>query len=152
MAVHLQNDQSHRLKTTPLKQAVLRLLRAEGRARAEVSVLLTDDGVVQAMNRDYRGKDKPTDVLSFAQSEQVAGSPVPPVIPGMPVILGDVVISVDTAIRQAQQHAISLDQELALLAVHGVLHLIGYEDETEAGAEQMRVREREILGVALLPV
>ena len=125
-------------------------MRAEGHVRAEVRVLLTDDAAVQEMNRDYRGKDKPTDVLSFAQIEQVEGTPVPPAIPGMPLMLGDVVISVETAVRQAQQHAITLDQELALLAVHGVLHLIGYEDETKAGAERMRVREREILGVALV--
>ena len=102
------------------------------------------------MNRDYRGKDKPTDVLSFAQSEQLGDAPAPPIIPGLSEMLGDVVISVDTAIRQAQSHHIALEQELALLAVHGVLHLLGYEDETEAGAELMRVKEREILGVALV--
>jgi probable rRNA maturation factor len=150
MAVSLQNDQSRPLRTTPLRQAVRRLLQSEGRARAEVSVLLTDDAAVHAMNRDYRGKDKPTDVLSFAQSEQLGDAPAPPVIPGMSEMLGDVVISVDTAVRQAATHNIALEQELALLAVHGVLHLIGYEDETEAGAEQMRVKEREILGVALV--
>ncbi len=122
----------------------------EGRARAEVSVLLTDDAEVHAMNRKYRGMDKPTDVLSFALTEQTPDAPVPPVVPGMSVMLGDVVISVDTAVRQAQTHHVALETELALLAVHGVLHLLGYEDETEAGAEQMRTKEREVLGVALV--
>lgn len=150
MAVILQNHHSRRVKTPPLRRAVTRLLSAEGRARAEVSVVLTDDGTVHAMNRDYRGMDKPTDVLSFALTEHAEGIPVPPTMPGMIPMLGDVIISVDTAIRQAQAHGISLEQELALLAVHGVLHLLGYEDETEAGAEQMRVKEREILGVALV--
>ena len=149
MALLLQNQQSHPLKTAPLRRAVARLLQAEGHARAEVSVVLTDDATVHAMNRDYRGMDKPTDVLSFALTEQAGDAPVPPLIPGMALMLGDVIISVDTAIRQAQTHSIPLEQELALLAVHGVLHLLGYEDETEAGAEKMRIKEREILGVAL---
>ena len=113
-------------------------------------MVLTDDDSVHAMNRDYRGMDKPTDVLSFALTEHAEGIPPPPIVPGMTFMLGDVVISVDTAIRQAQTHGISLEQELALLGVHGVLHLLGYEDETEAGAEQMRIKEREILGVALV--
>ena len=150
MAVILQNRQSHPVKLTLLRRAITRLLQAEGHARAEVSVVLTDDAEVHAMNRDYRGMDKPTDVLSFALTDPVEGVPAPPNLPGMAVILGDVVISVDTAIRQSQTHQISLEQELALLGVHGVLHLLGYEDETEAGAEQMRVKEREILGVALI--
>jgi probable rRNA maturation factor len=62
------------------------------------------------------------------------------------VALGDVVISVDTAERQATEHRVSLEQELALLTVHGMLHLLGFEDETEAGAREMHRRERELLG------
>jgi probable rRNA maturation factor len=101
------------------------------------------------MNRAYRGSDKPTDVLSFAQSETLGDAPPPPALPGEPPLLGDVVISVDTAIRQAETHRVTLEQELALLTVHGILHLLGYEDETEAGAAKMREREREILGFSL---
>lgn len=113
-------------------------------------MLLTDDATIHQMNREYRGYDKPTDVLSFALAETHGDAPIPPSIPGQSLMLGDVVISVDTALRQAQSHHIAPETELALLAVHGVLHLLGYEDETEAGAERMRVREREILGVALV--
>lgn len=101
------------------------------------------------MNHRYRDCDKPTDVLSFAQRDQRAGAPPLPSIPGMPPPLGDVIISVDTAARQAEAHGVPLEQELALLTVHGILHLLGYEDETDAGAERMRVREREILGRSL---
>ncbi len=101
---------------------------------------------MQELNARYRGFDKPTDVLSFAQSENPAGAPLPPSLPGQPLLLGDVVISVDTAARQAEAHGVTLEQELALLTVHGLLHLLGYEDETEEGAERMREREREILG------
>ncbi len=117
--------------------------------RADISVLLTDDTAIQEMNRAYRGYDKPTDVLSFALMETIEGAPSAPLEPGMARMLGDVVISVETAVRQAERHQIELSAELALLAVHGTLHLLGYEDETEAGAEKMRLREREILGVEL---
>jgi probable rRNA maturation factor len=72
-------------------------------------------------------------------------SPRAPKLPGIADPLGDVVISVETAARQAEAHGVSLSRELALLTVHGILHLMGYEDDTEEGAEKMRVREREIL-------
>ena len=98
------------------------------------------------MNRAYRGYDKPTDVLSFAQNDSVDDAPPAPKIPGLPEQLGDVIISVDTAVRQAKTHGLNLEDELALLAVHGVLHLLGYEDETVEGSAEMRVRERDILG------
>ncbi len=98
------------------------------------------------MNRGWRGYDKPTDVLSFAQSEVRDGAPVPPTLPGMPPILGDVIISIDTAHAQAERHGYTLAQEIALLAVHGVLHLLGYEDETEEGSQKMRERENYYLG------
>jgi probable rRNA maturation factor len=117
--------------------------------RAEISLLLTDDGEIREMNRSYRGYDKATDVLSFAQCDPVADVPALPGVKGVPLLLGDIVISVDTAVRQATTHDVTLEQELALLAVHGLLHLIGYEDETESGAARMREREREILGIEL---
>ena len=121
-----------------------------------MDILLTDDARIHALNYSYRNYDKPTDVLSFAQRDVVAGAPFLPHVPELPVVLGDVVISVDTAIRQAEQHQVLLEQELALLAVHGILHLIGYEDETEAGARAMHCRERDLLGFtfpsAALPV
>ena len=113
-----------------------------------MSVLLIDDPQIHDMNREYRGYDKPTDVLSFALNDTIEGVPPSPKLPGMPVSLGDVVISVETAERQAKTHGISLNAELALLGVHGVLHLLGYEDETVEGSAEMRVRERDILGMS----
>ena len=104
------------------------------------------------MNRLYRGYDRPTDVLSFALQDPMPDTPPMPPVPGQPVLLGDVIISVDTAERQANALGISLEQELALLTVHGILHLLGYEDETEAGAARMRVREQAVLGGSLQPV
>lgn len=63
-------------------------------------------------------------------------------MPGLPVLLGDVIISVDTAARQAETHGVTLDSELALLTVHGILHLLGYDDMTDEGAEEMQAKER----------
>jgi probable rRNA maturation factor len=104
------------------------------------------------MNRDYRGYDRPTDVLSFALNDPMPGTPPMPALPGQPILLGDVIISIDTAERQANALGITLENELALLTVHGILHLLGYEDETEAGAARMRVREEAVLGASLQPM
>lgn len=145
MAVLVMNEQTIAVKTRMLQQAGNRLLRSEHLYAAEVSVLLTDDSAVHSLNYQYRGFDKPTDVLSFAQHDPTPGVPPVPKLPGCADALGDVIISVDTALRQASEHGATLEEELALLTVHGILHLIGYEDETEEGAEKMRVREREIL-------
>jgi probable rRNA maturation factor len=128
---------------------VRRLLFSEGLERAEVSVLLTDDSTIRDLNRAYRGIDGATDVLSFSQREELPGAPAVPGATGGPELLGDVVVSVETAERQSRQHGVAPEQELALLAVHGVLHLLGHEDETEQGAARMRACEMEILGLAL---
>ena len=149
MSLILRNTQSYPIRTTPLRQAAKRLLTQESLAKAEVSVLLTDDKEIHLLNQNYRGYDKPTDVLSCAQRDTLEEALPMPTLPGIPVMLGDVVISVETARRQAETHGIPLERELALLTVHGILHLLGYEDETESGAKKMRQREQEILGVYL---
>ncbi len=112
-----------------------------------MSVVLTDDATVHELNLHYRGFDKPTDVLSFAQQDQIEGFPPPPDVDELPLLLGDVIISVDTAARQAEIHHVSLIQELELLTVHGILHLLGYEDDTDDGADLMREREKAILNL-----
>ncbi|MHB0912026.1 MAG: rRNA maturation RNase YbeY [Armatimonadota bacterium] len=121
-----------------LIQVASRSLALEGyESPAEITLVLTDDREIHELNRDYRGIDKPTDVLSFSQLE------------GEPMIgeglLGDVVISVETAKRQAEARGESLADELDLLTAHGVLHLLGYNDETDEEAEEMRTREKKIL-------
>lgn len=103
--------------------------------------MLIEDDEMQEMNRRYRGFDKPTDVLSFSQLDSSYSIP-----PGCPVALGDVIISVPTAHRQADARGRSLADEIDLLVVHGVLHLLGYDDETDEGAEEMNRRQEEILG------
>src|SRR4051812_26707032 len=123
MPISLLNSQSRRIPTKPLLKAARQILRAEGSSRAEVSIVLTDDSAIHRMNREYRSQDKPTDVLSFSQRETMADSPAIPISGGSKETLGDVVISIETAERQAQEHSIELEEELAMLAVHGILHL-----------------------------
>ncbi len=127
--------------TTLAEDAAKRLLARSSRIGSEVSVLLTDDAGIHALNKQWRGVDKPTDVLSWPLEEEGGGA--------NDESLGDVAISLDTAARQAQARGWTLADETALLLVHGVLHLLGYEDDTEAGAETMRGIERELLGKPL---
>jgi probable rRNA maturation factor len=101
----------------------------------EVTCILTDDTHVHQLNRDFRNKDMPTDVLSFEMHD--------PVQPASP--LGEIYISVDQAKVQAQQATHTLQQEILLLAIHGTLHLLGYEHETDAGYEQMSAKEKHYL-------
>lgn len=115
-----------------------RALVALGRGEDELSVLLCDDATIQPLNRDWRGKDAPTDVLSFPQLDEAPGDG--------PEVLGDVVISVETAARQAPEIGHDLEAELDVLLVHGLCHLLGYdhEDDEEEAAE-MRAEEARVL-------
>ena len=151
MPITILNEQNQRANEAALLQIAEKTLHDEGVLNGEVSLLLTDDETVHTLNREYRGQDKPTDVLSFAQRDQRADAPPPPSqnisnfsSADFVELLGDVVISVETAERQARQHEVSLDEELALLTVHGILHLLGYDDMTDDGAEEMQRREREL--------
>ncbi len=97
----------------------------------EISIVLCDDLFIRDLNREYRGKDEPTDVLSFAQDD--------------PDVLGDIIISLPTAARQAASANWPLESEIALLGIHGLLHLLGYDDETAAGAWEMQRRTEAVL-------
>jgi probable rRNA maturation factor len=88
-----------------------------------VSVLLADDEEIRRLNREFRGKDKPTDVLSFPAGDGV----------GRARVAGDLAISVETAAREAERRSHALDLELRVLLLHGVLHLAGYDHETDSG-------------------
>jgi rRNA maturation RNase YbeY len=112
-----------------------RLLRGLRLPDAELSLVLVSDRQMQALNRRWRARDRPTDVLSFAQREGPGGAP--------DEILGDVVISVDTARRQAAERGSTVGREADRLLIHGLLHLLGYDHErSEAEARRMRRRER----------
>ena len=108
----------------------------------EWSLEFLDDEAVRALNREYRQLDKPTDVLSFAMEE---GDDVFPSLPGLPRTLGDVVIAVPTAIRQAEERGHEVDAELALLMIHGLLHLLGEDHDTADRKKQMWRRQQALL-------
>ena len=137
----VRNQQQQPVDEIRLIKTSRRSLQFEGFDRpSELSILLVDDKEMRRLNLEYRRLDKPTDVLSFSQLEGVT-----PLAADAPVPLGDVVISVDTAMRQAAEHAHSVGDEMDLLIVHGILHLLGYDDETDEGAEEMKRRELLIL-------
>ncbi len=113
-------------------EAVMR--RLEVAPDTEVALVLTGDDLLAQLNAQYRGKSGPTDVLSFpVDAEDLA--------PGEPPQLGDILISVPQAEANAAAAGHAALAELTLLAVHGLLHLLGHEDETEAGADAMRAEE-----------
>ena len=109
------------------------MLAALSLERAELSILLCDDPTIHALNRAHRRKNRPTDVLAFALREGE-------LVPGAEGQLGDIVISLDTAQRQAREHDRTLWQEVSLLLAHGLLHLIGYDHQTAAEERRMNAR------------
>ena len=121
------------------------ILSDVGEASAELGILFVGDQRMRSLNRQYRGKDRTTDVLAFAMREAPHSSSS---------LLGDVVIAVPTAARQAKEGQRSLDEELTVLLVHGILHLCGYDHErSEKEARRMQRRERMILRlIGSLPV
>lgn len=133
-----------------MESLVAALLRREGRdPDVELSVLFCDDPLIQSLNREYRGLDQPTDVLSFPQEEPLAPTPTaePPAsrVPGQPTVLGDIVISLETAQRQARAQRHSLRREVEWLLLHGALHLLGYDDAAEEGLQSMLDRQEAVL-------
>lgn len=108
------------------------------RLRGQVTVLLTSDAAMRDLNRRFRGKNKPTDVLSFPAAKLLQSQE-----------RGDIAISVDTARRQAREQGHALAVEIKVLILHGLLHLAGYDHEADAG--QMRRRERSLRGRLGLP-
>lgn len=109
----------------------------------ELSLRLTDDPEIHTLNAQYRQIDRPTDVLAFAALE--VDVPYSEEMRSLPLYLGDVVISVETAQRQAQQQGHSLTQELAWLAAHGLLHLIGWDHPDEASLMRMLSQQEALL-------
>jgi len=120
---------------------------AAGLPDCELSLTLTSDASIRKLNRDYRRKDRATDVLSFSQLEEHGRARVDPLrvrnVEGMP--LGDVVISIDTALAQAREDGIAPTKRLRALLIHGFLHLLGYDHERSAAeARRMFARERKL--------
>lgn len=129
-AIHLLVRATVRGQVSPtlrsrLRRQLGRALAASGYGQAQVCLTLSDDEELHELNRQYADEDHATDVLSFAQQE-AAG----PLLPGLPLLLGDIVISVPIAARQAAERHHGLDDELLHLATHGLCHLLGYDHAT----------------------
>jgi probable rRNA maturation factor len=136
------------LEESWLQRIAARTLEAEGiLSPAEMGLVITDSKAIQKLNRTYRGEDKPTDVLAFhmipgtSQESELRFIGPPDGIHH----LGEVVISYPQAVQQAQEQGHGVAQELALLIVHGILHLLGYDHELPEEEQQMKARENEIL-------
>ncbi|MBI3636733.1 MAG: rRNA maturation RNase YbeY [Candidatus Rokubacteria bacterium] len=142
MACSVENRQ--RRVTIPARRlaaAAARALAAVGRSGGALEILVVDDAGIRAVNTSYRGVRRRTDVIAFPlEIPQAAGG-----------LVGQIVISAETAERQARRLAIPLGQELELLATHGVLHLVGYDDRDPVEADLMHCRERDILSVTSAP-
>ncbi|AIE83561.1 Metal-dependent hydrolase YbeY, involved in rRNA and/or ribosome maturation and assembly [Fimbriimonas ginsengisoli Gsoil 348] len=132
------NELSVGIRPELLQHAVGVTLQQHGLDHGEVCLLLTTDDRIQELNRSFRGVDEPTDVLTFP-----SGEPDP---------LGDVAISIPYAERQARARGVSLEQELGYLAIHGALHLAGFDDEDEQDrANMVREMNRAAVAAGLAP-
>ena len=113
---------------------ILRILENED---SEISLTFVDDAGITEINRQYLGRDYPTNVIAFSMNEGEFGDV-------NPNILGDIIISTETALRDAEAGGLSFEDELDYLIIHGVLHLLGYDHELPGEAEEMRKKEKKI--------
>ena len=137
---------ANRQRRIPLQVEIYRTLAEKvlhklGRPDAEVSLSFLSDRRIQSLNRIYRGKDQPTDVLAFSLAHSKPVRVKKKMDPSPPLFLGDVVLSVPTAQRQARERGHSLRREMARLIIHGLLHLLGYDHVKAIDARRMRRKE-----------
>lgn len=141
-----------------LNKALQIAAEAEGISEGEVALTFVDDEAIHELNRDYRGIDRPTDVLSFAMNESMDDEleivyelEEDEEVDGLTDVLGDIIISVDRAKLQSEDYGHSLEREIGFLFVHGFLHLIGYDhQDAESEAEMMGKQEAALARVGLM--
>lgn len=143
IAVRVSRSYAAYVKRPWLKQVIKETMAMEGVASAELSLVITGDRRIRQINREYRRKDAPTDVIAFALTERTGDEFIAP--PDDVRHLGEVVVSCPRAAAQAEERGHSTQRELAILIVHGILHLLGYDHEKPAEARKMGARERSIL-------
>lgn len=124
--------------------AAMEELAAPGAGRPELSILFTDDASIRRLNAEWRGKDKPTNVLSFPAFPVEPGNPLPP-------LLGDVALAYETVAREAALEGKPFEHHLTHLIVHGVMHLAGHDHEEDGEAEAMEAAERRALARLAIP-
>ena len=154
MIVTLENNQTEIAIPEELEETLKKAMEIVAKKEAlgpntEVDITIVDNAEIHTLNREYRGIDRPTDVLSFALDE---GDEEPEVEDGEAEhLLGDVIISAPRAVEQGEEFGHGLTREMTYLAVHGMLHLLGYDHMEEEEREQMEARQREILnGLSIL--
>lgn len=145
MEILLSNNQNqHPVDSKALQSQIGQLLEKLGETQCELSLLLTDDAEIRRLNKTYRNLDHATDVLSFPQDENAVNE-------SGDTLLGDVVISVETAARQAEEHHLSFNEELILLAIHGILHLLGYDHERSPQDARIMKDKTQVIFETLFP-
>ncbi len=149
LKIYYSNEQD-KLEVTPnLKRLINRCIKKtldfeDFERKCEVSVTFCDNEMIRELNRDYRDKDRATDVLSFPQDEE-------PITDEMPYVLGDIVISLERASEQAEEFGHSFDREVGFLSIHSTLHLLGYDHELgEEEERDMRFRQTAIADLCRL--
>ena len=139
----LVEEKKAKIATRPIREAVrTTLAHAKVAEPCEVAIVISDDATLHDLNRRFRGVDRPTDVIAFTNDPR---GPFGVGAVGMPRYLGDIVISVERAAAQAEEAGGALTEELQLLTVHGVLHLLGYDHVTPAEKTQMWAAQAEVL-------
>jgi probable rRNA maturation factor len=134
-----------------VKKIVRQILKAEGVAPPyEMGLVFTGSEAVRQLNRDYRGVDEPTDVLAFCMLPRKEADSSFALPPDGVTRLGEVIISYPQAVEQAKEQGHSTERELALLVIHGILHLLGYDHKEPEEEAKMRTREKELLEKCLL--
>jgi probable rRNA maturation factor len=140
MSISIQNRQKRQqVDTGRLRRSLKRLLKELDYRENEISLLLVNDDQIREINRTYLKRDRPTNVISFSMTEGSFGHI-------HPEILGDIIISTETAVRDARTGHLDFMDEMEFLLIHGLLHLIGYNHENTGAeeTEKMKIREREL--------
>lgn len=133
--VEVANTSAHQIDEQRLVAAVTRVLQGEGICSARISVAVVDDETIHRLNGEYLDHDYATDVLSFAFD------------PIGDQLNGELVLSADTALRVAPEFEWSAEDEMLLYAIHGTLHLVGYDDQSDSEQNEMRGKERDYLAI-----
>jgi len=146
IGIHVEGEFRKLVNSGWVKKVARQVLNTEGVAPPyEMSLVFTDSETVRQLNRDYRGVDKPTDVLAFYMLPQKKVDSFFALPPDGVTHLGEVIISYPQAAEQAKEQGHSPERELALLIIHGILHLLSYDHEDPAEASEMREKEIELL-------
>lgn len=146
MSIFVADEQTEPLDLPPLRSLAELVLSEDGYPpSSEVTMLLVSDEEMSSYNKRFLDRDGPTDVLAFPVEDLTPGV-VPDVdTNGPPLLLGDIIIAPSYISRQAAEMGVTFEDELSLMVVHGILHLLGYDHQNDEEAEAMEQRERELL-------